>query len=286
MNDPDAPDEKAKGQASIFAWMQAFRRLSLAGRIKALVALSIFTITPLVIIAIFGAEISGLIPIWLAGTMGVLLLLVQRISETIVDRLETPTETTLFLDNPGGLLLESIVMAVGLFGWVLGLYALLHWSATSFPAVLQGLTIGWFALTGFAISVMTSIENARRWIVQAFLKFEFGIFLTLALIIYEIVYMTIIFGSLTYALHQHGLVLLRATSSIQPTVDNVIVFYLWHFLNAIPLLDITNTVHWAVPITYEDTLIGVLVICYKILVIVPMIATFVLVLKGGSKVKE
>jgi len=73
---------------------------------------------------------------------------------------------------------------------------------------------------------------------------------------------------------------------MRPTANDVIIFYLWYFLNAIPLLDITNAVHWVVPITYKGALTGVLLICYKALVIVPMIATLVLVLKGGSKAKE
>jgi hypothetical protein len=163
---------------------------------------------------------------------------------------------------------------------------LLHWAATSFPWVLQSIVIGWFTLSGLAIAVTMSIENARRWIVRFLLKLEFGIFVTLTCITFEIVYMTILFGSLTFALQRHGLVLLHMTSGMRPTANDVIIFYLWYFLNAIPLLDITNAVHWVVPITYKGALTGVLLICYKALVIVPMIATLVLVLKGGSKAKE
>jgi len=285
MNDPDTPDGRAESQTSIFARMQTFKRLSLTGRIRALVALSIFIFSPLAIIASFGVEISGLIPFWLSATMALLLLLVGPfIGDRWVNSAATSPKTT--LENPSGLMWESINMATELLSWVFGLYVLLHWAATSFPWVLQSIVIGWFTLSGLAIAVTMSIENARRWIVRFLLKLEFGIFVTLTCITFEIVYMTILFGSLTFALQRHGLVLLHMTSGMRPTANDVIIFYLWYFLNAIPLLDITNAVHWVVPITYKGALTGVLLICYKALVIVPMIATLVLVLKGGSKAKE
>jgi hypothetical protein len=50
--------------------------------------------------------------------------------------------------------------------------------------------------------------------------------------------------------------------------------YLWHFLNSVPSLKIPETLLWPEPFRYKDHLSGVLLLAFKIIVIVPVIASF------------
>jgi hypothetical protein len=50
--------------------------------------------------------------------------------------------------------------------------------------------------------------------------------------------------------------------------------YLWHFMNSVPSLKIPQTLLWEEPFLYKDHLSGVLLLAFKIIVIVPVIASF------------
>jgi hypothetical protein len=50
--------------------------------------------------------------------------------------------------------------------------------------------------------------------------------------------------------------------------------FAWHLADVIPLVDVTKTLKWNEPLQYNDARIGGLVLCYQLLVIVPLIAAF------------
>jgi hypothetical protein len=50
--------------------------------------------------------------------------------------------------------------------------------------------------------------------------------------------------------------------------------YLWHFMSSVPSLKIPETLLWPEPFHYKDHLSGVLLLAFKIIVIVPVIASF------------
>lgn len=51
-------------------------------------------------------------------------------------------------------------------------------------------------------------------------------------------------------------------------------FFLWHFLNAVPVLKITDTLLWDPPLTYDQPVVGWILLAFKISVISPVIAAF------------
>jgi hypothetical protein len=51
-------------------------------------------------------------------------------------------------------------------------------------------------------------------------------------------------------------------------------FFLWHFLDAIPSIDVPDTILFKIPYTYNHSLLGWLVLLFKVVVIIPMIASF------------
>jgi len=64
-----------------------------------------------------------------------------------------------------------------------------------------------------------------------------------------------------------------------PVSDNCVarfsIFYVWHILNSIPLLKIPETILWAVPHLYTDSLSGLLLLIFKIIIIFPVIKAYV-----------
>jgi hypothetical protein len=83
------------------------------------------------------------------------------------------------------------------------------------------------------------------------------------------------FAALTATLHRFG----HATFEPAFPADDIAVgtlqdFYLWHFLDSIPGLDIPKTLVWERPFTHMDRLSGFVLLGFKIAVIIPVIASF------------
>jgi hypothetical protein len=96
----------------------------------------------------------------------------------------------------------------------------------------------------------------------------------------------IFFSSVTFVLAQHGVIAL--THPIQSAISHGAItdFYLWHFFDAVPFLEVNKTLHWDEPLTYESGWIGFALLVFKILVILPVIAAFAWYWKqvdGGDK---
>jgi hypothetical protein len=99
---------------------------------------------------------------------------------------------------------------------------------------------------------------------------------------------TMFFSSVTYVLVDHGLMRIsglgewdippEAARDISPqaVLDfyRLIDFYLWHFLAAVPLLEVNETLHWEKPLTYDSAWVGLVLLVFKATVIVPVIAAF------------
>lgn len=52
-------------------------------------------------------------------------------------------------------------------------------------------------------------------------------------------------------------------------------FFVWHFLDDIPLLQVNQTLRWKEPLTYSSPAVGIILLMFKITVIVPVTAAFV-----------
>jgi hypothetical protein len=56
--------------------------------------------------------------------------------------------------------------------------------------------------------------------------------------------------------------------------EAILGLYLWHFLDAVPLLEVPATLSWERPLVYDDARVGLLVLAFKVVVIVPVLAAF------------
>jgi hypothetical protein len=84
------------------------------------------------------------------------------------------------------------------------------------------------------------------------------------------------FGSVTYVLVEHELVRFSGLAERDDPAGALLDFYSWHFLEALPLLKVNETLHWEKPLTYDSAWVGLLLLLFKVTVIVPVIAAFAL----------
>jgi hypothetical protein len=82
------------------------------------------------------------------------------------------------------------------------------------------------------------------------------------------------FTALTLQLHRFHLVSFGDPNQDAIITWNVASFFAWHLADAIPLVAVTETLRWDEPLQYDDVRIGGLVLCYQLLVILPLIAAF------------
>jgi hypothetical protein len=96
------------------------------------------------------------------------------------------------------------------------------------------------------------------------------------------------FAGLTTLLYQHGQLELhgRRVASDSTLLGVAADFYIWHLLDSVPLLDIPQTIRWARPYEYSDSLSGWLLLVFKAFVILPLIQVVRLVLAGPPKSYE
>lgn len=82
------------------------------------------------------------------------------------------------------------------------------------------------------------------------------------------------FAVATFLLQESESVTLTLGSAKVLSVGAVADFFLWHFLNAVPVLKITDTLLWDPPLTYDQSAVGWILLAFKISVISPVIAAF------------
>ena len=123
----------------------------------------------------------------------------------------------------------------------------------------------WGCLLGLALSAL--ITEARRVRLFHFLR-RIGPFAPLAYSFSVLMTAAAFFGALTTALVARGYI------AVDGDPRRAIDFYMWHFLDAVPVLKINETLLWNAPLTYHQSRVGLLLLVFKIAVIAPVIAAF------------
>lgn len=131
--------------------------------------------------------------------------------------------------------------------------------------------IVWAMLLSFAIwQVATEQKRLRLF---GWLEDRIGRFTPVAYSFNLLMVAMIFFASITYLLAHNRIS--RSQLVNQPvTVDSIQDFYLWHFIEAVPLLKVNETIGWKTPMKYEGHLVGWILLSFKLAVIIPVIACF------------
>jgi hypothetical protein len=88
-----------------------------------------------------------------------------------------------------------------------------------------------------------------------------------------------VLASFTFILYDNGLVELTSNIAGEAVTEGRIWdFYLWHFLDVVPLLSIPDVMNLRVPVTYSGTWVGLLVLSFQalaVLILIPTVGWFI-----------
>jgi hypothetical protein len=140
-----------------------------------------------------------------------------------------------------------------------------------------GLLVWWVGL------VATERKRERLFI---WLEERVGRFSPLAYSFNLLLFAMIFFSSVTYVFCAHGKLRFIGQPEAKLSFDSLQSFYTWHFLEAVPLLKVNETLGWKAPVSYESGLVGLLLLLFKLAVIVPVIACFASYWKNYGETKR
>src|SRR5437867_7603279 len=164
------------------------------------------------------------------------------------------------------------------FGWVfvvLGPLVLFNWLSQlirSLSVRFQVIVFGaWGLLLGWAV-VLIATERKRERFFNRFQRI--GALAPVAYSLNLLFIALLFFSSVTFVLAERGALKLNKSPDSPISPDNVLLFYTWHFLEALPLLKVNQTLHWSEPLTYDSGWVGLLLLLFKMAVIIPVIGAF------------
>jgi hypothetical protein len=166
--------------------------------------------------------------------------------------------------------------APGYFTFALWMIAALAPATVAFAVArrLEASTAVWLQVFAFtlwacmlAVAISFLITGSRRSRLFDGLR-HVGAFAPLAYSSSVLLIAAAFFGGLTTVLVSRGYI------SIDGNPQRAIDFYMWHFLDAVPVFKINETLLWDRPFTYRDSNVGLLLLIFKVTVIAPVIAAF------------
>jgi hypothetical protein len=142
----------------------------------------------------------------------------------------------------------------------------------------------WGGLLAWAVWLVVTERKRERLFSQ--LEERVGRFTPLAYSFNLLMIAMVFFSSVTYVFSAHGKLKFIAPAGSKVSFDSLQDFYTWHFLEAVPLLKVNETLGWKTPLTYESALVGLVLLLFKLAVIVPVIACFAFYWKNYGETKR
>lgn len=149
----------------------------------------------------------------------------------------------------------------------------------SLPLTVKILTlVVLFAIMGLALWMVSTSDRRAKLVGKLH---HWGFFWPAAYSA-SVLYLSIAcFTALAYLLHEHGVVTIQSTESATAVqFAQLQDFFLWHFLDAIPIFQIPDTILLKNPYVYTEPLLGWILLAFKVLVILPVIAAFTVCFKS------
>jgi len=81
-----------------------------------------------------------------------------------------------------------------------------------------------------------------------------------------------VFASLTLMLYDKKWLEITPGSSSSVSIGSLMDFYMWHFINLVPLLRIPEVLNWKKPLLYEQSRVGFLILAFQAFVVIPTIS--------------
>jgi len=158
------------------------------------------------------------------------------------------------------------LIPVVFFGWISRLIL------ERLPLIFQAIAFAaWGVTLGIAL-LSISTEARRRGLFERLSKV--GAFTPWAYAFNVLWVAVMFFSSVTFLLAEQGLIAFSPGLRGPATAGRIADFYFWHFLEAMPVLKVNQTIRWTEPLGYDRTSVGLLLLLFKAVVIIPVIAAF------------
>jgi hypothetical protein len=133
-----------------------------------------------------------------------------------------------------------------------------------------------FLIWGTLLAVGSMAVLIKRYREPFLLKLQewFGRFAPCAYAFDLLVIAILFFSSLTFVLANNQLLKLNSPTAAAVSPETIRDFYSWHFFRAIPGLKLNETLRWKEPLTYESGWVGLVLIVFQLMVIIPVLTAF------------
>ena len=137
------------------------------------------------------------------------------------------------------------------------------------------LQIACFVLWGVLLGAALLLISTKEWRQRALAPLaRYHIAMPAAYSFQVLMLACLFFSSVTFVLVQNNLLSMTRGSADAVTPGSISDFFLWHFLDAVPLLKVNETLGWGPPLTYTSVSVGWMLLLFKVVVILPVIGAF------------
>jgi len=82
-----------------------------------------------------------------------------------------------------------------------------------------------------------------------------------------------VLASITFRLFNRGYVQLQECSGRSVAEAGLLDFFMWHFLNIVPLLQLNSLLRWKEPYCFQQGRVGLMILAFQALVVIPSFNT-------------
>jgi hypothetical protein len=151
-------------------------------------------------------------------------------------------------------------------------YKAIQYSSAHFPEPVHFLILSIFMLF-LVISIywIGTEENRKKH--QDLIKRLFGPDGMLILPLLLLVTAGAVLASITFRLFNRGYVQLQECSGRSVAEAGLLDFFMWHFLNIVPLLQLNSLLRWKEPYCFQQGRVGLMILAFQALVVIPSFNT-------------
>jgi hypothetical protein len=152
------------------------------------------------------------------------------------------------------------------------LYKLVQYSSEHFPEAAHRFVLGLFLIGLTSALIVIGTEESRK----KYRKIIIGLFGPYGMLVLPcllLVTASVVLASITFRLYTRGLVALETCSGRPVTEAGLLDFFMWHFVNIVPTLQVTKLWRWGEPYCYTQSRIGLLIFVFQLLVVIPSFNT-------------
>jgi hypothetical protein len=155
---------------------------------------------------------------------------------------------------------------------IVAAYKTIQYSSAHFPEPVHFVILAVFML-GLVISIYCIGTEANRKKYQDSIKRLLGPDGMLILPLLLLVTAGSVLSSITFRLFNRGYVQLQECSGRSVAEAGLLDFFMWHFLNIVPLLQLNSLLRWKEPYCFQQGRVGLMILAFQALVVIPSFNT-------------